>query len=79
MKKTLAILVLLQLAAGCATGDPAEMAERMQREPVTGSNIKRAYKPGDENLQVGNRQDLEQYQDKNMGVRALPTGPREAP
>jgi hypothetical protein len=79
MKKTLAVLVLLQLAAGCAAHDPAEMAERMQREPVTGSHIKKAYKPGDENLQVGTRQDLEQYQDKNMGVRALPTGPREAP
>ena len=79
MKKTLAALVLLSLAAGCAAGDPAAMAERMQREPVTGSNIKKPYKPGDENLQVGNRQDLEQYQDKNMGVRGVPTGPREAP
>ncbi len=79
MKRVLAVLATLLLAAGCAAGNPAEMAERMQREPVTGSNIKKPYKPGDENLQVGNRQDVEQYQDKNMGVRGVPTGPREAP
>jgi len=79
MKKVLAVLATLALAAGCAAHDPASMAERMQREPVTGSNIKKPYKPGDENLQVGNRQDVEQYQDKNMGVRGVPSGPREAP
>lgn len=79
MKRVLAVLATLLLAAGCAAGNSAEMAERMQREPVTGSNIKKPYKPGDENLQVGNRQDVEQYQDKNMGVRGVPTGPREAP
>ncbi len=79
MKIVTVLLAVLPFAAGCAAHDPAELAERMQREPVTGSNIKKTHKPGDENLQVGNRQDLEQYQDKNLGVRPIPAGPREAP
>ena len=47
MKPVLAAAVLALAVAGCATNEPVEVNERLDREYVTGSNIPKKSRPGE--------------------------------
>ncbi|MBK8323130.1 MAG: hypothetical protein IPL06_10415 [Betaproteobacteria bacterium] len=47
MKLVLSAAVLALLAAGCASNEPVEPNERLDREYVTGSNLPKKSRPGE--------------------------------
>jgi len=47
MKQVLAAAVLALVAAGCASNEPVEPNERLDREYVTGSNLPKKTRPGE--------------------------------
>ena len=66
MTRSLLVLACAAVFAGCATTiDPAELAERKERQEVTGSHIKKKLRPGENHdVAVGSREEFERQMDK---------------
>lgn len=47
MKRVLSVAILALLAASCASHEPIEPNERLDREYVTGSNLPKKSRPGE--------------------------------